>query len=172
MCADSLTFSKALFERWFVHGCNSSSPVFVSGMSGSGTTLVEQMLASYRKIFGASELGVIPNTIAGFERWERHTGSGRHYPNCIDDLSDCISKDIAENILKELQALDSKSSHVIDKLPHNFENVGLTKFLFPNTRLTSVRCDPRDIELLNYFADYQIRYGDMCFAYDLEWIGE
>ena len=137
-------------------------------MPGSGTTLVEQMLASHSKIFGAGELGVIANTIVGLERWKHHSGSDRHYPDCVDDLNDCISKDIAEKILKEVQAFDSKSSHVIDKSPHNFKDIGLIKLLFPNAKIISVGRDLRDIALLNCLTDYQANHGGMGFTYYLE----
>jgi tetratricopeptide (TPR) repeat protein len=165
-------FSKSLFEHRAEHGCDSSLPVFVLGMPRSGTTLVEQILASHSQIFGAGELGVIPSAIAGLDRWERQTGSGRRYPDCVDDLSAYTSKGIAENILKELQEYDPEARHVVDKLPHNFENIGLIKFLFPNAKIISVRRDPRDIALSNCFTDYQAKHGGMGFAYDLEWIGE
>ncbi len=61
---------------------------------------------------------------------------------------------------------------MIDKLPHNFENIGFIKFLFPNAKIISVRRDPRDIAISNYFQNFQAKHGGMGFAYDLEWIGE
>src|SRR5690606_33363437 len=67
---------------------------------------------------------------------------------------------------------DADAKHVIDKLPHNFENIGLIKLLFPQARIISVRRDPRDIALSNYFTDYQAKHGGMGFAYDMRWIGE
>ncbi|MFT5721737.1 MAG: tetratricopeptide (TPR) repeat protein [Motiliproteus sp.] len=169
-------FSQALFEHRRECGVDSSLPVFVLGMPRSGTTLVEQILAGHSQIFGAGELGVIPSRIAGLNRWERHTGSGRHYPDCIDDLNPQVTTGIANGILDELRELAESDNpgvrHVVDKLPHNFENVGFIKFLFPNARIISVRRDPRDIAISNYFTDYQAKHGGMGFAYDLGWIGE
>lgn len=165
-------FSTPLFKHRPSHGCDSSLPVFVLGMPRSGTTLVEQILASHSQIFGAGELGLIPGAIAGLERWERHVGSGRNYPDCVDDLNAQTSKRIAENLLKELQEYAPQAKHVIDKLPHNFENVGLIKFLFPQAKIISVRRDPRDIALSNFFTDYQAKHGGMGFAYNMQWIGQ
>jgi len=165
-------FSRALFEHRKGCGVDSTLPVYVLGMPRSGTTLVEQILAGHSQVFGAGELGVIPGVIAGLERWERHTGSGRNYPDCVDDLSPYVTAGIANNVLKELQEYDPEAKHVVDKLPHNFENIGLIKFLFPKARIISVRRDPRDIALSNYFTDYQAKHGGMGFAYDLTWIGE
>lgn len=165
-------FSRALYAHRPDCGVDSTLPVYVLGMPRSGTTLVEQLLAGHSQVCGAGELGVIPQVIAGLERWERHTGSGRHYPDCIDDLSPYVTAGIANNVLKELRACDSEARFVVDKLPHNFENIGLIKFLFPKAKIISVRRDPRDIAISNYFTDYQAKHGGMGFAYELTWIGE
>lgn len=165
-------FCKSLYEHRQDCGVDSTLPVYVLGMPRSGTTLVEQVLAGHSQICGAGELGVIPQVIAGLERWERHTGSGRHYPDCVDDLNQEMVANIANKILKELQEHDPKAQYVIDKMPHNFENIGLIKFLFPKAKIISVRRDPRDIAISNYFTDYQAKHSGMGFAYDLTWIGE
>jgi tetratricopeptide (TPR) repeat protein len=156
-------------------GDDESLPVFVLGMPRSGTTLVEQIIAGHSQIFGAGELGVIPQRIQGLNRWERHVGSGRVYPDCIDDLDPQVSAGIARGILDELRELATDkpaARHVVDKLPHNFESIGLIKFLFPHAKIISVRRDPRDIAISNYFTDYMAKHGGMGFAYDLGWIGE
>ena len=165
-------FSKALYEHRPDCGIDSSLPVFVVGMPRSGTTLVEQILSGHSQIFGAGELGIIPQVIQGLNRWERHTGSGRRYPDCTDDLNAQTTAGIANNVLKELQEYDPEVRHIVDKLPHNFENIGLIKFLFPRAKIISVRRDPRDIAISNYFTDYQAKHGGMGFAYDLQAIGE
>lgn len=167
-----MAFCKALYEHRPNYGSDSTVPVYVLGMPRSGTTLVEQILSGHSQIFGAGELGVIPQVAQGLERWERHVGSGRHYPDCIDDLTKEVTQAIADNVLKELQEYAPEAKHIVDKLPHNFENIGLIKFLFPNARIISVRRDPRDIAISNYFTDYQAKHGGMGFAYDLTDIGE
>ncbi len=169
-------FCKGLFEHRQACGVESSLPVYVLGMPRSGTTLVEQILAGHSKIFGAGELGVIPSRIQGLNRWERHVGSGRCYPDCIDDLTPYVTRGIANGVLDELRELAAEDKpealHVVDKLPHNFENIGFIKFLFPKAKIISVRRDPRDIAISNYFTDYQAKHGGMGFAYDLTDIGQ
>ena len=165
-------FSRSLYEHRRGIGNDSTLPVFVLGMPRSGTTLVEQILAGHSQIHGAGELGMIPGVIAGLERWERHVGSGRRFPDCVDDLGAKVVAGITDNMLKELQEYAPEARHVVDKLPHNFENIGLIKLLFPHARIISVRRDPRDIAISNYFTDYAAKHGGMGFAYDLTWIGE
>jgi len=169
-------FCKELYQHRPECGNKSDLPLFVVGMPRSGTTLVEQIIASHSQIFGAGELGVISSRVQGLNRWERHSGSGRQYPDCVDDLSPYVVDGISNDILMELQELAAadkpNAKHVVDKLPHNFEHIGLIKFLFPNARIISVRRDPRDIAISNFFTDYQAKHGGMGFAYDLNWIGE
>jgi len=169
-------FSKSLYEHCTGFGIDSTLPIYVVGMPRSGTTLVEQILSGHSDIFGAGELGVIPQVIQGMNRWERHTGSGRKFPDCIDDYTVTATAAIANNVLNELQELAAEGKpdarYVVDKMPHNFENIGLIKFLFPKAKIISVRRDPRDIAMSNYFTDYQAKHGGMGFAYDLEAIGE
>lgn len=169
-------FSRSLYEHRRGLGNISTMPVFVLGMPRSGTTLVEQILAGHSQIHGAGELSLIPRVIAGLERWERSTGSGRNYPDCVDDLSADVVEGITADLLKDLRETIPEDAsgirHVVDKLPHNFENIGLIKLLFPNARIISVRRDPRDIAISNYFTDYAAKHGGMGFAYDLRWIGE
>jgi tetratricopeptide (TPR) repeat protein len=165
-------FSRALFQSRRGYGLDTELPVYVVGMPRSGTTLVEQILSGHSRIFGAGELGLIPGRIQGLNRWERFAGSGRRYPDCVDDLSSYVTRKIAGGILEELQTYDPKALHVVDKLPHNFENIGFIKFLFPHAKIISVRRDPRDIAISNYFTGYQAKHGGMGFAYDLTDIGE
>ena len=169
-------FSPPLYEHRKGCGHDSILPVYVLGMPRSGTSLVEQIIAGHNKIFGAGELGVIPCRIQGLNRWERHVGSDRTYPDCIDDLNPIITKGIANGILEELRELAAEekpeAEFVVDKLPHNFENIGFIKFLFPKAKIISVRRDPRDIAISNYFTDYHAKHGGMGFAYDLTDIGE
>ena len=171
-------YPEALYEARRDSGVTSTLPVFVVGMPRSGTTLVEQIIAGHSAIQGAGELGTIPQVIAGLERWERRTGSGRHYPDCVDDLDPTVLRGIAERTLQDLKAIayeaseGTEASHVVDKLPHNFENIGLIRLLFPNAKIISVRRDPRDIAISNYFMDYAGKHSGMGFAYDLDWIGE
>ncbi|MBF0471429.1 MAG: sulfotransferase [Gammaproteobacteria bacterium] len=153
-------------------GDPSEVPVFILGMPRSGTTLVEQILGSHSQVFGAGELSLIPQQIQKLEAWEFKLGSGRHYPECIDDMTAEESRRFAQKLLAELQAYDPDAKRVVDKLPHNFEHIGLIKLLFPNARILHLKREPRDVAMSNYFIDYGAKFGGMGFAYDLTSIGE
>ena len=167
----------AQFDRAFLQarqdwGSPSRLPVFIVGMPRSGTTLTEQILAGHSAVHGAGELGQIGELITRLEAWEIKVGSGLHYPECLDDLTAHECQGHAERLLAELQSLNPEASRITDKLPHNFEHIGLLKLLFPNAAILHVRREPRDIAISNYFTDYAAKFGGMGFAYDLGWIGE
>lgn len=154
-------------------GCGDPSglPVFVLGMPRSGTTLVEQIIAGHPAIHGAGEIGCVAGVIQSLVHWERHAGSGREYPECVDDLTPFQIARYAEKVLAQLRGYAPDARHVVDKLPHNFENIGLIRLLFPNAPIIHVLREPRDVAVANFFTDYQARFGGMGFAYDLADIG-
>jgi tetratricopeptide (TPR) repeat protein len=165
-------FSRAFMDSRAGWGDPSRLPVFVLGMPRSGTTLTEQILGSHSKVCGAGELGLIPQQIGKMEAWQMKLGSGWSYPECVADMTAEISRTFAAQLLEKLQEHDPAASHVIDKLPHNFEHIGLIKLLFPNAVIFHCRREARDIAVSNYLTDYAAKFGGMGFSYDLGWIGE
>lgn len=153
-------------------GLSSPMPTFVLGMPRSGTTLVEQILGSHSKVFGAGELSLVPDLIHKLGIWEAKLGSFREYPECLDDMTLEESVKFAQKHLENLQAYAPDALRIVDKLPHNFENIGLIKLIFPQAKILHLRREPRDVAISNYFTDYAAKFGGMGFAYDLSWIGE
>jgi tetratricopeptide (TPR) repeat protein len=153
-------------------GSQSPVPTFVLGMPRSGTTLVEQILGSHSQVFGAGELSLVPELIQKLSGWEAKLGSRREYPECIDDMTQAESLRFAQKHLEELQAYAPQAQRIVDKLPHNFEHIGLIKLLFPQAKILHLKREPRDVAMSNYFTDYAAKFGGMGFAYDLSWIGE
>lgn len=165
-------FSKAFMESRKTWGDASEVPVFILGMPRSGTTLVEQILGSHSLVFGAGELSLIPELIQKLNAWETKIGSRREYPECVDEMTADESRKFAQKHLEELQAYAPNAHRIVDKLPHNFEHIGLIKLIFPNARILHLKREPRDVAMSNYFVDYGAKFGGMGFAYDLSWIGE
>lgn len=166
-------FSSAFMKSRADWGHPSRVPIFVLGMPRSGTTLTEQILGGHSKVHGAGELSQISQFMRRLVTWERKLGSGLRYPECAVELSTRDLQAHGQQMLNELLALaPSKVDHVIDKLPHNFQHIGLIKLLYPNATIFHCRRDARDIAISNYVTDYAAKFGGMGFAYDLSWIGE
>lgn len=153
-------------------GNPSTVPVFIVGMPRSGTTLVEQILAGHGQIHGAGELGLCGELVMKLRLWEQKLGSTVSYPECITDLTPSKVCQLADHWLAQLRERNNQAAFVVDKLPHNFEHIGLIKLLFPNARIISCRREPRDVAISNFVTDYAAKFGGMGFAYDLGWIGE
>jgi tetratricopeptide (TPR) repeat protein len=112
----------------------SAVPIFVVGMPRSGTTLVEQILASDPSVLGAGELPHIQDLIAeGF--------AGRDYP---DGFAPSAAAHFGRDYLRRLGKLPRGIRHVIDKFPGNFQHIGLIRLALPNAKIVHIRRDPMD----------------------------
>jgi tetratricopeptide (TPR) repeat protein len=158
-------FSRELFAEKGRIGSESERPVFVVGMPRSGTTLVEQILASHPQIHGHGELEDVQRLADSLP--ERLVG-GRPYPECIAALDAATARDLAEAYLRRLEAEAADTIRSVDKMPKNFLFLGLIALLFPRARLIHCLRDPRDTCLSCYFQDFGPRQP---FSWDLEWLG-
>jgi len=134
-------FTPAFFEERQDFALSSERPVFVVGMPRSGTTLVEQIIARHPDAIGAGELQVIPDQIHDM------CGGQRHGPALFEAALKLSKKDaqrIGRRYLASLESLDKKSRRVVDKMPHNFENLWLLALLFPKASFVHVTRAPED----------------------------
>jgi tetratricopeptide (TPR) repeat protein len=133
-------------------GNSSELPVFVVGMPRSGTTLVEQIIASHPLAFGAGEIMEI-GLIAG--RMENLPELPREH----------ILNEAAHH-LSFLQSLSNGAERVIDKMPDNIFHLGTIAALFPKARIIFCQRDSNDTALSCFFQKFS---GDhLAFSYDLE----
>jgi tetratricopeptide (TPR) repeat protein len=140
----------------------SEKPVFIVGMPRSGTSLVEQILASHPGVHGGGELDLMPRTWSGAV----HALSARpeQYPSCLDRLTAAQADEIARLYLRPLAALNPAAPRITDKLPLNFLHLGLVWLLMPGARVVDCRRDPRDTCLSCYLAMFE---SGNDFKYDL-----
>jgi tetratricopeptide (TPR) repeat protein len=163
-------YTPAYFERVRGFGLDTERPVFVVGMLRSGTTLVEQILASHPAVYGAGELphlGTIVNTVA------QRLGGTERYPECMKSLSAAAVKVLAGEYEEALvQASGGRQPpealRIIDKLPANYLNLGLIATLFPKSRIIHCRRDPVDTCLSCYFQNFQ---EPIAYTLDLRHLG-
>lgn len=138
-----LTFEKGLFAEGA--GSTSSRPVFIVGFPRSGTSLVEQIVASHPLVAGGGELSEIPNIIEALEGV---------YPDCVASLCQEMLQRLADRYLRGLDKVDGEATRVTDKLPFNFRNLGLIARLFPNAHVLHCQRDPRDVAISAYFIRF------------------
>lgn len=144
------------------HG--SRQPIFIVGMPRSGTSLVEQILASHPEVYGAGELREIMNIT---DSLAMRTGAG-FYPYCTQALTQPLVETIASEYLLSIRRLAGNHARCTDKMPHNFQHLGLIHLLFPEASIIHCVRDARDTCLSCYFHDFA---GHHPYSYDLTDLG-
>lgn len=150
------TFTPALLGKF--KGASSDLPVFVLGMPRSGTTLVEQILASHPQVHGAGELHMMQSLVSGIG----------DYPAAVAQLTPEEAARLGEAYLAQVAPLARGRRHVIDKMPANFMHAGLIRLILPNARIIHCRRDPVDTCLSCYTKLFT---AEQRFAYDLAELG-
>ncbi len=143
----------------------SERPLFIIGMPRSGTSLVEQILASHPQVFGAGELPDIGTFVTELAQGEHGEGG---YPECFRHLSVEVLDTMARRYLDHLERLAPEALRVTDKLPQNFQHLGLIALILPGARVIHCVRDARDTGLSIYF---QLLFENVTFANDLRHIG-
>jgi len=171
---DILSRTKETFSADFIEcrkswGSNSEMPIFIFGMPRSGTTLVEQIIASHPNVYGGGELQF-------FNRMDQKLASifkvNERYPECLNFLDDQTAYDVAELYIKEIRKLAGPSkdyTRITDKNPYNFLHLGLISLLFPKTSFIHCQRHPLDTCISIYFQNFST--GNH-FAYDLSELGQ
>jgi tetratricopeptide (TPR) repeat protein len=158
-------FSPALFAEKRRIGSESELPVFIVGMPRSGTSLVEQILASHPDVHGAGELDQVRRIT---QELPARIGTPEPFPDCVRRLEAPVAQAIASEHLAFLRSRAGSAARVTDKLPNNFQRLGLIALLFPKARIVHCVRDPLDTCLSCYFQYFE--HGQP-FAYDLEHLG-
>jgi tetratricopeptide (TPR) repeat protein len=159
------SFNKELFGEKEKIGSRSERPVFIVGMPRSGTTLVEQILASHPQVHGHGELEQMAELVRGLPE---RLGRRQPYPEGVAALDAITAGRLAEAHLAQLEQDACGAVRSIDKMPHNFLHLGLIALLFPRARLLHCIRDPLDTCLSCYFQDFGSRHPFSC---DLEQLG-
>ena len=138
----------------------SDRPVFVVGMPRSGTSLVEQILASHPFVYGAgeqAEIGLISRSLRSL------LNSNKTYPELLESINRKALNQCADKYLQHLNGMNTDSLRVVDKMPGNFFNLGFISLMFPNTRVIHCMRNPLDSCLSCYFQDF---FQDMDWCYE------
>jgi tetratricopeptide (TPR) repeat protein len=140
-------------------GCPSPDPIFIVGLPRSGSTLIEQILASHSLVEGTSELPDIPALA-------RETGK---YPAGLLSLSEAERRRLGEEYLKR-SAVQRRTGrpHFVDKLPNNWLFVPFILLILPNAKIVDARRHPLACCLSNFRQHFA---RGQAFTYDLEHLG-
>lgn len=158
-------FDESFIQKNSVYGSESELPVFIIGMPRSGTTLIEQIIASHPDVYGGGELHLLRTKLTELPGRPEDLDV---YHDEILQLNPSEIKLLAENYLSELKKLDNNASRITNKLPHNFLSAGLIAILYPNARIIHCKRDPMANCLSIYF---QLFEGMHPYAYNLRELG-
>lgn len=143
------------------------APIFILGMPRSGTSLLEQVLATLPGIHGAGEITWLPEILHGAAADLGPVDYG--FPESLERASDEALLDLGRRYIERIRELAPNASHVVDKLPDNFQYIGLIHLMFPNARIVHSMRDPMD-SCFSCFSRLFIA-DNLAYTYDLGAVG-
>ena len=144
-------------------GVTSDAPIFIVGLPRSGSTLVEQILASHSQVEGTMELPDIGLIARELDRPEVP------YPQGLAHLSDVQRASLGGEYLARTQVHRKLNRpHFVDKMPNNFQHIGLIHLILPQAKIIDVRRHPLGVG----FSAFKQHFAQgQAFTYDLQDIG-
>jgi tetratricopeptide (TPR) repeat protein len=162
----------SVFDREFIEsnaglGNPDPAPIFVVGLPRSGSTLIEQILASHSQVEGTSELPYLGRVTKSLNR---NRADGINYPEATRELGEKQFKALGQDYLDYARMHRTEGKpRFIDKMPNNTPNLGLLHLILPNAKIIDARRHPLD----SCFSCYrQLFAHGQAFTYDLTDIGE
>jgi tetratricopeptide (TPR) repeat protein len=146
-------FDRDFFVRLAGAGMQTRRPVFVFGLPRSGTTLVEQVLASHSRIRGAGELRLARRSFESIPQVVGRAGAPRE---CVAHLDAGALQTLAGRHLESLADIDpTGADRIVDKMPDNYLYLGLLSVLFPHATFIHCRRDLRDVAVSCWMTDFR-----------------
>jgi tetratricopeptide (TPR) repeat protein len=142
-------------------------PIFVVGLPRSGSTLLEQILASHSKVEGTMELANIPRMVLELQGREPDNENPR-YPRVLEELKPEEFRMLGDKYLSDTRIYRTGKPFFIDKMPNNFRHLGLIRLILPNAKII----DARRNAMACCFSNFkQLFAAGQEFTYSLEDIG-
>jgi tetratricopeptide (TPR) repeat protein len=133
--------TREFFEARAGWGDPRPDPIFVVGLPRSGSTLIEQILASHSKVEGTQELADIHRFVQQLQGREPDLDNPR-YPASIVPLGPEDIAGMGRRYLEDTRAYRTDRPFFIDKMPNNFRHIGLIHLILPNARIIDARREP------------------------------
>jgi tetratricopeptide (TPR) repeat protein len=156
--------TREFFETRRGYGCDSSDPIFIVGLPRSGSTLLEQILASHSQVEGTTELPNILRFVAELQGRDPDTREPR-YPAILERLTAADFRALGEKYLADTRVYRTGKPRFIDKMPNNFRHIGLIHLMLPNARIIDARREPMACCFSNF---KQLFASGQEFTYDIE----
>ncbi len=159
--ASRQVFAPELMQAKSGLGDPSATPVFIVGMPRSGTTLVEQILASHPRVYGAGEIPIFERTMNGFRT---SSAALPPFPHAAASLTGEQLRQLGRRYLRGVRAAAPGADRITDKMPANFRFVGPIHLALPKARIIHVRRDPIDTCISCFsiqFTGYQPHTHDL-----------
>jgi tetratricopeptide (TPR) repeat protein len=170
---DHVRHCKMFYTREFFasrDGCGTAvpDPIFILGLPRSGSTLVEQILASHSTVEGTMELPEIAAIAKSLDGWKTGPGEPK-YPEVLATMEAEALGELGEAYIEQTRVQRKQGTpFFIDKMPNNFAHVGLIHLILPNARIIDVRRNPMACGF-SLFKEHFARAQN--FSYSLEDIG-
>lgn len=146
-------------------GCPSEQPVFVVGLPRTGTTLVERIISSHSQAYAAGEL---QNFSIALKRATGSTTPALFDMDVVERARHGVDwKAVGEDYIASTRPATAGHARFIDKLPHNFLNVGYIAAALPNARIICLRRNPLDSCLGNFRQLFSLGASHHAYSYDL-----
>jgi tetratricopeptide (TPR) repeat protein len=130
-----------LFARNRTGGAPAQDPIFIVGLPRSGSTLIEQILASHSCVEGTQELADVPRLVVELQGRDWNLDSPR-YPAVLAQMGPEDFRRLGEKYLADTQSYRTGKAYFIDKMPNNFRHVGLIQLMLPNAKIIDARREP------------------------------
>ena len=153
-----------LFDRLRGAGNQSPDPIFIVGLPRSGSTLLEQILASHSMVEGTHELTEVQRAVLELSGREM-TDEESRYPAALAELTSADLRRLGDQYMADTRIYRSEKPFFIDKMPNNFRHVGLIHLMLPNAKIIDARREPMACCFSNF---KQLFASGQEFTYSLE----
>jgi len=165
--AQADVFNESFVEANIDVGFKAADPIFIVGLPRSGSTLLEQILASHSKVDGTMELPNILSLAQKLRRGEKMSGTS-HYPSVLETLDSETLAAFGESYIADTRVHRGNAPFFIDKMPNNFRHIGLINLILPNAKIIDARRHPMGC---CFSAFKQLFHEGQEFSYGLKEVG-
>ena len=145
-------------------GAPHPDPIFIVGLPRSGSTLLEQILASHSAVEGTMELSDIGSAIVDLEG-HNPDPDNRPYPALLAKLTAADFRRLGDKYLEDTRAYRTGIPYFIDKMPNNFRHIGFIHLILPNAKIIDARREPMACCFSNF---KQLFASGQDFTYSIE----